>query len=114
MMPNETVIVIRADLIAVLRHLNQIVVSLDHIGSAASDLGEEEFKNAALEFLIKWDVFRKLAQSRHILDKNFPDDLGDDGMSELEREFQGLEYWHLDHRIPEKDKSFLPANNDEE
>jgi hypothetical protein len=113
-MANETVIVNRADLIEVLKYLNQIVVSLDHLGSAADDLGEEGFKNAALEFLIEWDVCRKLAHARGILDKYFPNGSGGDGMGDLEREFQDLEYWYPDHRMPIKDRSFLPKNNDED
>ena len=114
MKPNETVSLKRADLIEILRHLNQIVVSLDHLGSAAGNLGEAEFKNAALEFLIDWDVFRKLAHARYILDKYFPNAVDDDGMGELEREFQDLEYWELDHRKPKINGSFSPLDNDEE
>jgi hypothetical protein len=83
----------RVALITALRHLETIVVSLDRIGSCGAELGEQEYKDLVVEFLNDWNVFEKLAETRKILSTPFSTALGDDGMDELEREFDGLQYW---------------------
>src|SRR5262245_28669898 len=102
MKKNETVTVKRKDLIEVLEYLNQIVVSIDRIGSYSIEVDEKEQDKILLEFFDKWKVWKKLSKARSILDKYFSYALGDDDMCELEREFQNLEYWSSDYRKPKK------------
>ena len=97
-MEDETVTYKRRDIINILRDLEMIVVSLDRIGSAEAELlemgkPEHEVNSILSDWFDDWDVFRKLALARRILDEAFSRELGDDDMDELEREFQDLQYW---------------------
>jgi len=83
----------RKKIIAVLRTLNELVVSLDQIGSASDDMTREENDAALADFIQQHKIFRKVAQARRILSAPFPTTLGADGMDELEREMQGVQYW---------------------
>src|SRR5688500_10437788 len=97
-MSSKTVSIDRAALIRALRDLEVIVVSLDRLGWAAGDLSREDYDRYANELLDDWDVTRKLANARAVLSAGFSESVGADGMDELERELQGLEYWSVKQR----------------
>lgn len=94
----------RADLIAVLRDLNTIVVSTDRIGSCAEDVGREQHDRLLLDFFDQWDVWKKLSEARSKLSEPFSYELGEDNMDELERELQGTPYWSFSNRLPPEKK----------
>jgi hypothetical protein len=81
------------DVLAVLRTLNEFVVSLDHIGSASYDMTRSEHVAALADFIQRHKIFRKMAQARTILSGPFRGAVGPDGMDELEREMQRVRYW---------------------
>jgi hypothetical protein len=83
----------RKEVLAVLRALEEFVVSLDHIGSASYDMTSAEHDAALTDFIQRHKVFRKMAQARTILSEPFRGPVGPDGMDELEREMQGVRYW---------------------
>src|SRR5579859_3273199 len=85
----------RKKVIEVLRTLNEIVVSLDHPGSASYDMTKKERLEVLEEFVLKHKVFQKTAKARAILSGAFSSKLGPDGMDELAREMQGIRYWTL-------------------
>src|SRR5262245_13318026 len=89
---NKQITYQRRRVIAVLRTLNELVVSLDQIGSASYDMTKAEHQAAISEFMGP-KMFRKLARARAILSAPFSTELGADEMDELEREMQGIEYW---------------------
>jgi len=83
----------RKKVLAVLRTLNEFVVSLDHIGSASYDMTKVENDAALSDFIRRHKIFRKMAEARAILSEPFPTKLGADDMDELEREMQDVRYW---------------------
>jgi len=87
----------RKKILEVLRTLNEIVVSLDHIGSASYDMTKRERLAALEDFISGHHIFRKAAKARTILSGAFSTRVG--GMDELEREMQDVPYW-----IPRKKK----------
>ena len=86
----------RSALVTALRNLETIVVSLDRLGSCATEMNEEEYKESLVAFLADWDVFAKLSEARRLLSEPFETELGNDGMDELERELEGITFWHRD------------------
>jgi hypothetical protein len=68
-----------------------LVVSLDQLGSA--EMSKHEHDAAVSDFIQRHRIFRKTARARQILSEPFPDELGPDEMSELEREMQDIQYW---------------------
>lgn len=99
-MGDDAIKIPKERLVSVLRNLEMIVVSLDRIGSAAADLGPEEYRRASSDFLDDWDVARRLASARRILSEPFSDEVGPDDMDELERELQHVEHWTVSKRKP--------------
>jgi hypothetical protein len=103
-------------MVEVLRELNLIVVSLDRIGSASVVDGKGKARyvkgNRHLtgdpelaaklteDFFVEWQILRRLAWARYILDGGFSRDLGPDDMDELERELEGTIYWRSDQTKP--------------
>ncbi|MEO6994398.1 MAG: hypothetical protein ABI273_12260 [Lacunisphaera sp.] len=83
----------RQKIIEVLRTLNELVVSIDRIGSAAYDQTKKEHDAALAAFIQKHDIFKKAASARRILSEPFSTKLGPDDMDELEREMEGVQYW---------------------
>ena len=96
--PEEQIAYPRTQIIEVLRTLEELVVSLDRIGSSSSDMTELEQNAAIANFIRNHNAFQKLAQARQILSEPFPTSLGPDGMEELEREMQGVRYWNWNDR----------------
>ncbi len=90
----------RDAVLAVLRDLEQIVVSLDRIGSATQEQSETDQDAALAAFVREWEVFRKLASARRILSEPFSDELGPDDMDELEYELADVTYWSSTGRAP--------------
>jgi hypothetical protein len=83
----------RKEVLAVLRTLEEFVVSLDHIGSASYDMTSAEHDAALTDYIRRHKIFRKMAQARTILSEPFRGPVGPDAMDELEREMQGVRYW---------------------
>jgi hypothetical protein len=81
-------------IIAVLRTLNEFVVSLDQISSASYDVTKEEHGVLLADFIQRHKIFQKMAQARKILSAHFSTKLGADEMDELEREMEGVLYWN--------------------
>ena len=82
----KTVTYSRKKIIEVLRTLNEIVVSLDHLGSASYDMTKRESLEALDDFVTRHRIFRKAARARAILSSAFSRKPGPEGMDELERE----------------------------
>jgi hypothetical protein len=91
----------RGKLLSIVRDLNTIVVSIDHIGSSFDD--RKACDKAALTFFDESWVWRKLSEMRSQLHDLFPRKLGPDGMDELERELQDVPYWSQKHPKPPKE-----------
>ena len=83
----------RSDIIVVLRTLNELVVSLGRIGSRSSEVTKTQFEANLARFVIERDVTGKLAHARRVLSAAFDDRVGADGLDELERLMQDVEYW---------------------
>lgn len=91
--PKKQVAYPREQIIEVLRTLEELVVSLDRIGSASHDMTTEDYHAALAEFIRRHKIASKAAQARRILSEPFPTTLGPDDMDELEREMQDVPYW---------------------
>lgn len=93
-MSQETVTYDKEKIIQILRDLNILVVSTDRIGSVWADtVSDDEYNAIFLKFFDDFEFFKKLASARRVLQDAFSDEVGEDGMGELERRFQDLEYW---------------------
>ena len=86
----------KEELVSILRDLNLIVVSLDRIGSANTELGEDEHNALLADFITDWDVFRKLASMRSVLSEPFSDESDSD---KLEKKMEDLNYWSYENII---------------
>jgi hypothetical protein len=84
----------RSDLIEVYRTLNLIVASLARFGSWATDQTPEVAAAGLVTLHEDMGLFGLLATARQTLDEYFDDTVGDDDMSELERELANEDrYW---------------------
>jgi len=81
----------RKKIITVLKTLNELVVSLDQIGSASYDMTKTQNDAALSDFINRHKIFKKIAQARRILSAPFDKKLGAD---EMEREMKGVKYWN--------------------
>jgi hypothetical protein len=61
---------------------------------------KNEYDRVSSEFLEDWDVARRLAEARKLLSEQFPSQLGDDGMDDLERALEGTSFWTIDQQKP--------------
>ena len=89
--PKNDIAYPRKQVLEVLRTLNELVVSLDQLGSAETT--KHEHDSAISDFIQRHHIFRKAARARRILSEPFPTAVGADGMDELEREMQDIQYW---------------------
>lgn len=87
-------------MIEALRILEEILPSLDRIGSCSSSEPPEVQAKITNDFIDDWDVCRKLARVRSILSLPF-----DDG--ELEVLMADVPHWHFDARYPPGDTRFI-------
>jgi hypothetical protein len=83
----------RDDLVEALRHLEIIVLSLDRIGSASTDMSGEEQRQVLSDFFDEWSVGARLRRIRHLLAAAFDYD-------ELIELFGDAETWNSNHRRP--------------
>jgi len=83
----------KEDIINVIKHINELVVSLDRIDSAHQDTSKEEWNNIIVEYFLKSNSLKALSTCRTILSKPFSRELGADDMDELERAMEDVEYW---------------------
>jgi hypothetical protein len=91
--PKKDITYSRKQVIEVLRSLNELVVSLDRIGSASYDMTKTENDAALSDFIQRHKIFRKMAKARRVLSEPFSARVGSDDMDELEREMQDVPYW---------------------
>ena len=90
---NNQIAFSRKQVVEVLRVLEELVVSLDRIGSASVEMTKPEGDAALADFIRRHGIFRKTAKARRILSEPFASTAGPDGMDELEREMEGVRYW---------------------
>jgi hypothetical protein len=83
----------REQIIEVLRTLEELVVSLDRIGSASHDTTTAEYHAALSKFIQRHKIAAKAACARRIFSEPFSTAVGPDGMDELEREMQNVRFW---------------------
>ena len=81
----------RKQVFEVLRTLNELVVSLDQLGSA--EMTKQERDSAVFDFIQRHRIYRKTAKARKILSEPFSKTVGADGMDGLEKEMQDIQYW---------------------
>ena|SRR5205814_9854513 len=92
--------ILRQDLVESIRFVNELVVSLDRIGSSTAQLTSAERAEVTDGYLDDWDVARRAAAVRRALSEYFDDELGPDHLDDLERELDGTIYWSLDGPRP--------------
>ncbi len=92
---SDTVSYDRSTIVGVFRDLEELVVSLDRIGSHVALEGLSPIEDARVlrEFVDQWQLFRKLSHARSVLGDAFSRDPGPDGMDELERECETCRFW---------------------
>ena len=92
---NEKVEFSREEIISVVRELREMVISLDRIGGAAVDMpNEHQWKEATIEYLLETRLLNRLSSCRAALENKFSDEpLGEDDMSDFDREVDDIEYW---------------------
>ncbi|HSI48755.1 MAG TPA: hypothetical protein VLA61_10825 [Ideonella sp.] len=83
----------RQQIIDVLCTLEELVVSLDRLGSATNELTSEQLNAETFRFLDEHDVFRKCARARRILSEAFDDQAGSIGQEELGGALQNVRPW---------------------
>lgn len=101
--PDDKIVVQRRDLITALRHLEMVVVSLDHVGSATADATDVEQGLVLRKFMIEWSVFGRLAEVRALLGDYFSREPGPDDIDELERELYDVRCWSASNQTPPAD-----------
>lgn len=81
------------EILEILSDLEFMIDAYDRISSNYKD----DVNNALTSkiFFRENKIFRRLTKARRILSSVFSDDIDDDQMSELEREFEDFEYWEL-------------------
>ena len=94
----NTVVVSEDDLLAIVRVLNMLTLSLDRIGSC--DVVPDVREKLHMAFLCEWRILRLVAKCRGILFSYFSDELGPDEMDDLERMLKDEPHWTLDNRKP--------------
>ena len=90
----------RDEILGVLRDLEQIVVSLDRIGSATAKSNTTEQNSVLVQFFDDWNVCAKLARARTVLGSAFSETPGTDGMDELERSLVDVPIWSIEAPHP--------------
>lgn len=83
----------REHAIGVLRLLEELVVSLDRLASASSEMSPSRFDAALSAFIADHQILAKAAHARRLLSAPFPTEVGPDDMDELERALQDVPCW---------------------
>lgn len=100
-MSEEIVSYPKETIVDLLRDLNVLVVSTDRIGSTWHDRqSDEEYNAKFVKFFDDFQFFKKLANARARLSEPFSYEAGEDGMDDLERRMQDLDYWSEDEVKP--------------
>ena len=81
------------DIVFVLRHLNELIVSLDRITSVHRDVPRDAWKEIVVEYFLESEGLKALSMCRRILAEPFSRLLGPDDMDELERALEGTKFW---------------------
>jgi hypothetical protein len=89
----------RSVLLDVFREVESLVVSLDKLGSAFSK-DCQKCDRVTGKYLVEWGIANHFAGVRRALSELFSTKLGSDGMDEVEREVQNVEYWSFSRRKP--------------
>jgi hypothetical protein len=89
----ERISILRQDLVETVKFVDELVVSLDRIGSSTAELTAIERAKVADRYLDEWNVFRRASAVRRALAEYFDRELGSEDMDELERELGGTVYW---------------------
>lgn len=93
---NETITFTRQEIISLLKQIREIPISLNRIGSAASVMPENQWKEATVEYVIESELIERLSECRYLLESKFTgESLGEDELTELDKELQDIEYWNL-------------------
>ncbi|MEU6197311.1 hypothetical protein [Streptomyces sp. NPDC047061] len=71
-----------AEVVAVLRDLNEFVVSLDRLGSRQASGTADE--HTVGRFIADWDVARRLARARHVLGVALDAQLSEEESAEID------------------------------
>lgn len=100
------------DLLFIIRTLNLLTISLDRIGSC--DVPDEFRKMLLSDFILQWNIFKLVAQSRKNACSYFSDELGPDEMDFLERIMKDDPHWTFDNREPPVEwlRSLLDRSNE--
>jgi hypothetical protein len=96
--PKKKISYPRKQIIQVLRTLNELVVSLDRIGSASYDMTKAQSDAVLSDFIRRHKIFRKVADARRILSVPFSTVVDTDGMDELERKMQRIRHWKISRK----------------
>ena len=91
MSAKKNIVYPRKQVLEVLRTLEELVVSLDRLGSA--EMTKQKRDSAVANFVQRHRIFRKVARARRILSEPFSTAVDVDGMDELEREMQNIHFW---------------------
>jgi hypothetical protein len=83
----------KGDIVSVLKHLNELVVSLDRITSAYHDVPRDTWKEIVVEYFLESESLKALSMCRRILEEPFSRKLGADDMDELDRALEGTKFW---------------------
>ena len=83
----------RDQILKVLKSLEILTVAIDQIGHTYVDDVSQGL--ALRKFINDMGFFEQLTEARSILSEKFSSDVGEDDLSELEREFVNLTYWAL-------------------
>lgn len=85
----------RNEAISLVKELREMVVSLDRISGASADMEtEDEWKEVLIDYMVKSKFLQRLGKCRTILETKFSDEpLGEDDMSNFDREVADIEYW---------------------
>lgn len=95
-MTDKSISINRDLVVEILKHLEAIVPSLDHIGSCRDDLSDEEYRLFISEFIEDWSVASRLSYIRRKLSDLI---LYDD----LEHLVADIPSWELNNRKPPKE-----------
>ncbi|MFD8913273.1 hypothetical protein [Streptomyces sp. NPDC059575] len=84
--------------VAVLRDLNEFVVSLDRLGSRQAS-GTADDRTVGT-FIADWDVARRLARARHVISAAMDAQLSEEGNAEIDALCEQGRFYGTDNAAP--------------